>query len=492
MYYTFKYHKDYLKLLKEWDIKFDNYTITHNPIHIKFCQEFYKKIYENGHIFKQESKHFYCPQCKRFLPDRFVEGTCPICNSQNVRGDQCTNPDCGRLLTPKELLNPYCTNCGTKPILKETSHWYLNLPEFSHELIQFLDGEVCLSESSKNFAKRFIEDGLKPRPITRDLTWGIPVESIFNGAEGKVLYVWAEAVLGYISATKEWYESIGKPKDWKKVWQNKETKTIFCIGKDNTIFHSIIFPALLLASEEPYVLPHGITISEFIMFEGQPFSKSKGIGVAAEEAINIADTDYWRYYLIINRPETKDLNFTWDSFIERVNTDLNNVIGNFIHRTLTFISNNYDGIIPKKGNLNKDDKDLLELISVTTENQERLFMNFKLKESLKTVLSLARAGNNYLSSREPWKTIKTDKKSADNSINISVQIVNALAILIQPYLPSTSKKIRKMLNLPEEISIREIEGVADSPILSGHSISKPEVLFKKIAKEGLLKRRGNR
>lgn len=480
---AFSYHEEYLRLLKRWNIEFDNYSITHNPTHIRFCQEFYKKLYKNGYIFKLRDKHLFCPECKRFLPDRLVEGTCPFCGSLSVLGDQCTNPDCGRLLTPTELLDPHCSSCGTHPVLKETTHWYFDLPKFSGQLEDFLGSCVHLTESARNFAKKLVEEGLKARPITRDLKWGVPADSIFEGAEGKVLYVWAENVLGYLSAAKEWAERHGRPQEWKKIWQDKNTKTVLCIGKDNIIFHAIIFPALLMATHEPYVLPHAIAVTEFITFGDQPFSKSKGVGVGAEEALRVAPADCWRYFLIINRPETRDLNFKWESFVERVNMDLNNVLGNFVHRTLTFVCTEFDKKVPAQGRLKNEDRELLRLVGTTARKQAESIDNFKFRDSLDAVLSLARAGNAYLSSREPWRIIKKDRESAGTTLNVSIQVVNALAVMIQPYLPSTAKNIRKMLNLPEIIQEGEFERIGDSPIPYDHPILGSKVLFKKLNRD---------
>lgn len=482
-----KYHNEYLSLLERWHINFSNYTITHNPTHIEFCQEFYRKVQKNGYIFKSKSEHPFCPQCKRFLPDRFVEGTCPQCGWLEARGDQCTNPECGRLLTPTELLNPRCVIHGTAPIVKETTHWYFDLPKLQSEIEDFLERSPLITDSARNFSKSLVQKGLKARPITRDLEWGIPADQIFKGAEGKVLYVWAENILGYLSATKELFERRGEGEEWKQLWQCKETKTVFCIGKDNTIFHAIIFPALLIATHDPYVLPHAITATEFITFKGQPFSKSKGIGIGAEEALRVAPVDCWRYFLIIERPETKDLNFTWDKFVNRVNKDLNDVLGNFVHRTLTFTYRQFNHRVPEKGELKREDEDLLKLIRTVAEKQDELIENLKLRSSLETVFSLARAGNIYLSEQKPWHTIKHDKTSAATTLNTAIQVVNALGILIQPYLPSTSEKIRRTLNLPDTIKEQELETIADSPIPIGHPISKPKTLFEKLDKERIKK-----
>jgi methionyl-tRNA synthetase len=481
-----KYHQQYKKLLKLWNIEIDNYSITHNPTHTEFCQELYREIQRNGYIFKSKSKQPFCPKCRIFLPDRFVEGTCPDCGWPEARGDQCTNPNCGHLLNPTDLLNPRCKTCGAAPIIKETIHWYFDLPKLRKQLEKFLDDCPILTESARNFAKKIVKEGLEPRPITRDLEWGIPAGQIFKGAERKVLYVWAENILGYLSATKELTERNEKPDEWKKLWQNKRTKTVFCIGKDNTIFHAIIFPALLLATHEPYVLPYAITVTEFITFHGQPFSKSKGIGVGAEEALEVAPADYWRYFLIIERPETKDLNFTWEKFLERVNNDLNNVLGNFVHRTLTFIYKEFDKKVPPQGQLKSEDRQLLRLIKTTARRQSKLIENFRFKDSLDAVLSLAKAGNTYLSSREPWHLIKRDRDAASATLNVAVQVVNALAILIQPYMPLAARSIRKMLNLPEVIEEGEFGRIGNSPLPAGHSILEPKALFKKLDKKEAL------
>jgi methionyl-tRNA synthetase len=477
---AFRHHEEYVKLLKRWEIDLDNYTITHNPLHIKFCQEFYRKISKNGYIFQSRTEQSYCVKCERFLPDRLVQGVCPRCGWPEARGDQCTNPDCEQLLAPTDLMNPRCAVCGAPPILKETTHWYFDLPKLSKQIKKFLEDCPILSESARSFAKSIVKEGLKPRPITRDLEWGIPADPIFEGAEGKVLYVWAENILGYLSATKEWFEQCGKPREWKKLWQTKNTKTVFCIGKDNTIFHAIIFPALLIAAQDHYVLPYAVAVTEFITFRGQPFSKSKGIGVGAEEALTVAPADYWRYFLVVERPETKDANFTWESFVLRVNKDLNDVLGNFVHRTLTFIYKEFCGKVPERAVLNDEDKELLRLIESAARKQAEHIEKLELKDSLKTVLSLARAGNTYLSSRKPWELVKKDRGSTARTLNVAVQVVNALGVLIYPYLPQASRRIRKTLNLPEEVNQNEYESLGDTPIRAGHPISEPKVLFRKL------------
>ena len=485
--YAFHYHQQYLELIRQWNIQFDNYTITHNPTHITFCQAFYQQLDRHNFIVPSPTHQLYCTRCQRFLPDRFVQGTCPYCETPHVRGDECTNTACGRLLDPTDLLTPYCSTCGTSPISKTTTHWYFDLSRLSSELLAFLRQQLHLKDSAKQFSINFIKQGLKPRPITRDLSWGIPVETIFENAEGKVLYVWAEAVLGYVSATQEWAIHQGTPNLWKQIWQHPDTKTIYCIGKDNILFHSIILPALLLAHPNSYILPHAIAVTDFFTFDGQPFSKSKGIGITAIDALKIAPADYWRYFLLINRPETKDFDITWDKFIETINHDLNDTIGNFIYRTLYFIYNYFNGQVPSCGQLDNDDQALLSSIEVTAQKQAQYFDHFKIKDALAIVRSLAQAGNIYLSTHEPWTKLNEDKSFASTKYYVATQVVNALTILLSPFLPHSAQNIRTQLNLPIKTDVSALTQIANTPIPAKHRIQQPEIVFKKIHKQTILR-----
>ncbi|MEM2904883.1 MAG: methionine--tRNA ligase [Candidatus Bathyarchaeia archaeon] len=485
---AFKYHAEYLRLLKDWNIQFATYTITHNPTHIRFCQGFYRRLYENGYIYAERSLQTYCEHEQRFLPDRFVEGNCPYCGAPGARGDQCTNPACERLLTPTELVNPYCVVCRNPPVLRETTHWYFDLPKFADRLREFLEKNTRSTEAARLFSLRMIQEGLKARPVTRDLDWGIPAAPAFEGAEGKVLYVWAEAVLGYISATVEWAERRGEAEAWKRFWLDPETRTVFCVGKDNTVFHLVIFPALLMASKEPYVLPYAVTVTEFIMYENQPFSKSKGVGVWADEALRLAPADYWRFILMANRPETRDMNFTWEDFAERVNGELNDNLGNFVHRTLTFIYRYFDGQVPKAGPLNAEDKELLEGIAAAARQEAAFLDEFRFRDALEAALALSRKGNVYLSRREPWRIVKTDRDAAATVLNVSAQVVKALAVLIAPFLPETANRIWDMLGLQGTVYEAGFHASYDSPLPAGENIKKPKPLFAKVNAEELAQR----
>lgn len=478
--YTDKMHEIVSDLFKKWGISFDNYTRTENPIHIEFVREFYKKIEKNGYVFTKIQQLPYCPNCKRFLPDRFVEGVCPYCGYEKARGDQCDN--CGRLLEPIQLINPRCVICGAAPEIRETKHWFFNLSAFQDKLKEYIENNKNLPDNAKNFSLQLIKEGLKPRSLTRDNKWGIPAP--FEGAEDKTIYVWMEAVLGYISATIEWSIKTGQPEKWKEYWFDSNTKSVYFIGKDNIPFHTLIFPALLMATHENYTLPWNVVSTEYLQFEGEKFSKSRGIGIWADEAIKLFPVDYFRYVLISIRPEKHDTSFRWDVFKQLVNDELNDIIGNFIHRTLTFIYNRFNGEIPRLGDLTEDDKKVLKKMEIVTEESGKLLEKFRYKDALSTVVSLMHTGNQYLSNTEPWALIKKNKERAGTILNICAQLVASFAILVEPFMPFTAEKIwKELLNMPSSIHEQNWER-AKTPILrEGHKINKPVTLFKKIPKD---------
>lgn len=472
---TDKIHQSISDLFKRWSISFDNYTRTHNPVHIDFVQDFYRKVYENGFTFTREIEMPFCPKDKLFLPDRFVEGTCPHCG-ENARGDQCEK--CDRLLEPIDLINPYCKICNTKPIIKKTKHWYFDFKKFEAPLKEFIENHPVIPDNARNWCLGILREGLKPRSITRDLKWGIPAP--FPGSENKSIYVWFEAVLGYISATKQWAEQNDKPDYWKDFWFDKDTKTVFFIGKDNIPFHLIIFPALLLATKLDYVLPYNVSSTEYLQYDGQKFSKSHNIGIWIDEALEIAPVDYWRYSLIISRPELKDVSFSLSDLVTYVNSDLNDVLGNFVHRTLTFIINYFQGKVPEIGALDEHDNELIHAIQETPQIVAELIENFKFKAALKEVIGLARKGNNYLSVKEPWHQIKTDKVITGTTLNICIQVVRALAILLSPFIPSSSQEICDSLDLQRDVVKIPWNEAAELLIPTGKSIPPPKPLFSKL------------
>lgn len=472
---TDRNHAQISELFERWGIAFSNYTRTENPVHKEFVHDFLLKIYENGYIFTKETEQLYCPKCDRFLPDRFVEGTCPVCGDAGARGDQCDA--CGNLLEPTNLVKPRCAICNSTPVVETRKHWYFDLPKLSEKLQDYIQGNENLPDNARNFTLNILKGGLKPRPVTRDNKWGI--QSPFPGSEDKTIYVWVEAVLGYLSATVQYFKRQGQEDRWKDYWFDKEAKTLYFIGKDNIPFHTIILPALLFATHEDYNLPWTVHSTEFLMFDGKAFSKSRRIGVWIDEALELFPADYWRYSLLSIRPEVKDTNFSWTTLVEKVNSDLNDTLGNFIHRTLTFIKKQFDSTIPQPKDLDEKDKAVLkeakDIIDKTAQRMEA----FKLQDALRHAISLSHLGNRYFNEKEPWKSIKTNRQEAANTLYVAAQIVKQLAIIMAPFIPFTTEKLWILLNL--EGSVHEQNwNETEKELPSNHKINKPKPLFSKI------------
>jgi len=472
---TDKNHTKVVELFRKWGFSFDNYTRTENPVHKEFVQNHLKKIYSNEYIFVQETEMPYCEKCSRFLPDRFVEGKCPHCGYEPARGDQCDA--CGRLLEPTLLIEPYCVICKSKPIIRRTKHWYLDLPKFSEKLSHYISNNEQFPSNVRNFSLNLIKEGLKPRAITRDVEWGIPAP--FPGAEGKTIYVWFEAVLGYVSATIEYFRNRGEPEKWKEYWFNKDAKALYFIAKDNIPFHTIILPTLLLASHEDYNLPWNVPATEFLQFKGEAFSKSRRIGVWVDEALELFPASYWRFFLMATRPETKDTNFSWEVFIEKVNADLNDTLGNFIHRTLTFINTQFNSEVPKPSSLDENDERILKALEDKVETIAKEIEACKLQSAANNVVSTGRIGNQYLNEKEPWNVIKSDREKAANTIYVAAQIVKALAIVSAPFIPFVAEELWRILNLSGSVHEQKWNGVL-KPLPAGHKIGKAKPLFRKI------------
>ncbi len=469
-------HEYVSSLFREWRISFDNYTRTENPVHKKFVQDFMLKVYKNGYIFEQDEILPYCPRDKMFLPDRFVVGTCPYCGYPYARGDQCDN--CGRLLHPTMLINPRCAICGATPVFKKTRHWFFDLPKLRDPLLKWLR-ESNLPDNVKNYSLHWVEEGLKPRSVTRDNKWGIPAP--FPGAEGKTIYVWFDALLGYISATIEYFERRGKPEKWKEYWFDPSTKTVYFIGKDNIPFHAIIFPALLIASGESYVLPYYISATEYLMYEGEQFSKSRRHGIWIDEALEILPPDYWRFALIRMRPETKDTNFTWEEFTRIINKELNDDIGNYVHRVLRFIESRFDSTIPEPGDPKEADLEFWENIGRRVEEFKEDMLSTRLKAGLERVLEVARLGNQYLNARAPWDAYKRDKSEAATILYYAANAVATLAIMMAPFTPDAAERLWRMMNIPGSVHEKgALDKAARLVLEPGHRIGRVEPLFRKL------------
>lgn len=477
-------HEKIKKLFEQWNISYDNYTHTHNPTHIQFTQDFYLDVQKNGYIFEREIETLYCTHDKLYLPDRFVEGICPYCNAPGARGDQCDNPECGKLLTPLELKEPYCTICNNNPDIRKTKHWYMDFPKLQKKLEELIKNNDIIPPNARTMCLNSIEEGLPERAITRDLEWGIPAK--FKGSENKTIYVWFEAVLGYISAVKEWADNIIKmPEKFDYFWKDPNCKTVYFIGKDNILFHLIVFPGLLLAynqnkkNEDKFILPYNVSSTEFLMYENDKFSKSRGVGIWIDDALELAPLDYWRFNLIYNRPEKSDSSFLWSEFDNNLKL-MNDVIGNFIHRTLTFVHKQFNATIPERvENDDIDDKFLSKINSIVGEITD-LLQKFELKKALREVVNFGREGNVYLNDKAPWHLIKDNKLAAGHVFNICIQSVYALGLLLSPFIPETSEKIMNLLNIPDKLEDLGWDSISSDVIKPGHKIKKPIPLFQKL------------
>ncbi|WP_411893838.1 methionine--tRNA ligase [Winogradskyella sp. A2] len=476
-----KYHAIIKRSFEDFGISFDNYSRTSAKIHHDTASEFFKTLYNKNEFVEEVSEQLYDAEANQFLADRFVTGTCPKCGNEEAYGDQCEN--CGSSLNATDLINPKSAITGNVPTLKETKHWFLPLNK--HE--DFLRDWI-LKGHKKDWkpnvygqVKSWVDDGLRPRAVTRDLDWGIPVP--VEGGEGKVLYVWFDAPIGYISSTKEWAERVGK--NWEDYWKNKDTELIHFIGKDNIVFHCIIFPSMLKA-EGSYILPKNVPANEFLNLEGNKLSTSKNWAVWLPDYLKEFPNqqDVLRYALTANAPETKDNDFTWKDFQARNNNELVAIFGNFINRVVVLTNKYYDGIVPQPSEFKDIDKETLTTLkaypSVISSSIER----FRFREGSQELMNLARLGNKYLADEEPWKTIKTDEARTKTVMYVALQIASALAVLSEPFLPFTSNKLKSILNFSELEKNLSWENVSNLETLipASHSIikGKPELLFSKI------------
>lgn len=477
-----RYHESNKKAFKRFGMSFDNYSRTSLPIHHETAKEFFLEFYNRGLFIEKKSNQFYDEKAKMFLPDRYVEGTCPRCGNEQARSDECEN--CGSLYDPSELINPKSKVTGETPVLKETTHYYFPLGKYQPALENYvneMNEKYGWKENVLQYCRGWFKEGLKDRAITRDLDWGVKVP--VDSAAGKVIYVWFEAVLGYISSTKEFSQLKKQPDLWKKYWQDIKTKYIAFIGKDNVVFHTIIFPAILMAwnegKNEKYCLPQNVPANEFLNFEGKKFSKSRGWGIDVDEFLNIFPPDPLRYTLAANLPENKDTDFYWKEFQLRNNSELADILGNFINRTFTFIHKHFDGKVPAKGKPEKIDIDMLIEISEYPGRIAELFERYKIKDGVNEMMNLARDGNKYFNDSEPWVTIKSNKEKCGTTLNICLQAIYTLAELFYPVLPFSSEKLFKMLNA-EPVDWRES---GKSLLKEGHQINNAEILFPKIEDE---------
>ncbi|WP_435261279.1 methionine--tRNA ligase [Tenacibaculum sp. nBUS_03] len=471
-----KYHSIIKKSFKDFGITFDNYSRTSSEIHHKTASDFFTKMYNDGEFIEEITEQLYDEEANQYLADRFVVGTCPKCGNEESYGDQCEK--CGTSHNATDLINPKSAITGNVPTLKETKHWFLPLDK--HE--DFL--KEWILEGHKNDwkpnvlgqVKSWIDDGLRPRAVTRDLDWGIPVP--VEGADGKVLYVWFDAPIGYISATKEWAAREGK--NWEDYWKKDDTKLVHFIGKDNIVFHCIIFPAMLKAHGN-YILPENVPANEFLNLEGNKLSTSKNWAVWLHEYLEEFPNqqDVLRYTLTANAPESKDNDFTWKDFQAKNNNELVAIFGNFINRVVVLTNKYYDGIIPTPNDFSEIDEDTLAQLKEFPNIIAKSIERYRFREASQELMNLARLGNKYLADEEPWKVIKQDEERVKTIMYVALQIASGLAILSEPFLPFTSTKLKSILNLDNSLTW---ESVAEKDILlnSEHQINKAELLFSKI------------
>lgn len=469
-----RYHKINEQAFKDLGIEFDIYHRTSDSLHHKTASDFFKKLYEQGEFVEKEDEQFYDEKEQQYLADRYIVGTCPKCNYENAYGDQCEQ--CGTSLSPKELINPQSALSGNEPVLKKTKHWYLPLDKYQEEWLEdWIDSHK--NDWKPNVygqCKSWLSQGLKPRAVTRDLEWGVPVP--LEGADGKVLYVWFDAPIGYISATKAWAEEQGK--NWEDYWKDEESSLIHFIGKDNIVFHCLIFPSMLKAHGD-YILPDNVPANEFLNLEGRKLSTSRNWAVWVNEFVEDfpGKEDVLRYTICANFPEQKDNDFTWKDFQNKNNNELVAVLGNFVNRALVLTKKYFDKKVPERNELTDYDKEILEKAAKVKEDLENRLENYKFREAVKVAMDMGRLGNKYLADTEPWSLYEKDPERVATILNISLQITASLSIIIEPFMPFTAEKLRKFLNI-DKLNW-ELAGTSD--ILSpGHEVNKPKHLFQKI------------
>ena len=464
-----RYHNIIKDSFEKLGISFDIYSRTTSPTHAKTASDFFRKLYDEGKFVEQTTEQFYDEEAKSFLADRYIKGTCPKCNAEGAYGDQCEV--CGSTLSPEELINPYSTLSGATPVKRETKHWYLPLDQYESMLREWiLEGHKEWKSNVYGQCKSWLDGGLLPRAVSRDLEWGIPVP--VEGAEGKVLYVWFDAPIGYISATKD------LTPDWEKYWKSEDTKLVHFIGKDNIVFHCIVFPSMLKA-HGGYILPENVPSNEFLNLEGDKISTSRNWAVWLHEYLVDfpGKEDVLRYALCATAPETKDNDFTWKDSQARNNNELVAVLGNFVNRALVLTKKYYDGVVPSCGELSDYDRDTIAELSEIKASLENNIENYRFREALKDAMNFARIGNKYLADSEPWKLIKTDAERVKTILNIALQITANIAIAIEPFMPFSAAKILNMLAC-EKFGWERL-GAMDL-LAAGHQIGEPSLLFEKI------------
>jgi methionyl-tRNA synthetase len=467
-----RYHQLFIEDFDKLGISWDLYTTTGTDNHARVAQEMFLKLLEKGYLYKQSVSQAYCEKCSRFLPDRYVEGICPLCHTVGARGDQCDH--CGKPLNTSELIEAHCRTCGTAPVYRESEHFFLKLSVFEKPLLEWVKQQNHWRPNVQRFTQRYLEEGLRDRAITRDIEWGIPLP--IPGYPGKRLYVWFEAVIGYLSASKEWAQKRGDPDAWEPFWKDNATRAYYFIGKDNIPFHTIIWPAMLMGYGG-LNLPYDVPANEFLTIESQKFSKSRNLAIWLYDYLERYEPDPLRYFLSASMPETSDTDFSWREFVRRNNDELVATYGNLVQRVLTFTYKRFDGKVPPAGDIDEQSAVLLAKARETLDVVDSLLSRCCFKDAIKAAMQLAQEANRYLDEKAPWKTIKEDATAAASALYTAIAVISALKTVFYPFLPHSSQKVHEYLGFGGKVQDSEWKMVIPEP---GQRLNPPQALFIKL------------
>ena len=475
-----RYHAEFLETWKRLGITFDLFTHTNTENHERVVHDIFLSLLEKGYIYTDNMLLAYCPGCQRFLPDRYVEGVCPHCAYNRARGDQCDQ--CGHTLDPQELHEAFCILCGGGPEFRESEHFFLKLSAFEQPLLEWIREQPHWRSNVSNQTRSFLEGGLKDRAITRDLTWGVPIP--LEGYDGKRIYVWFEAVIGYLSAAVEWAANSGQESRWEDFWKDPATRSYYFIGKDNIPFHSIIWPAMIMGYGNDLNLPFDVPANEFLSLENRKFSTSQNWAVWAPDYLDRYDPDPLRYLLSINMPETGDADFSWAEFVRRNNEELVATYGNLVNRVLSFTYRNFDGQVPPAGQLDEVDRQVLESARSTLDEVGRSLESARFKAAIGQAFGLAQGANRYLDAKAPWRAIREDRADAANTLNVSIRVINCLKVALAPFLPFSSQKVHEFLGFDGAVEQEawDFEFLAGA-IKGGTALRQPSPLYTKLDPE---------
>ena len=471
-------------IYERFGLSYDIFSRTHTQENAELTQDLFLKLHEKGHIKEKEVQSLYCINCKRNLPDRYVVGTCPNCKYEHARGDQCEN--CSKVLDGIDLINPKCIICGeSNTEIRNEKHLFLDLGGLEGKIKAWVDTHKDWPKTTLSIANSWLKEGLRPRSISRNIKWGIPIP--LDGHRDKVFYVWFDAPIGYISITKQWAKQQGKPKLWEKYWKDPDTYLINFIGKDNVPFHVITFPATLTGADDGIILANYVKAFQWLNYERSKFSSSQGVGIFTDTALELYPADYWRYYIMKIAPERHDTDFLWTEFRDSINNDLADILGNFVHRTLTFINNNFEGKIPVRSKLEKEDKDILSFLEKAAKKADSEMRKLEFQRTLLAIFDFARECNKYFQSKKPWADVKNKNiKRAATTLSICAQCSRGLAVLLAPYIPFSTEEIFEQLNLKENIHKQSWFSVTEE-ILEGHKVKQDiHPIFKKIELEEII------